>query len=217
MMLTPLAFSYEQCLKEAREFEAFLGNHTTLKERDEILPFFKERQHLSAYLSVNNARAIQYDRIAHEYPMFGDFTCDLIAGDWSRSAFVLVEFENAFPNSIFSHKARATPEWAPRFEHGFSQILDWFYKMDTQRHTPDFQQRFGSRDIHVSGVLVVGRKQDFGPREQDRLSWRHQHVTVHGKQIYSMTFDDLCEDTLERLSRLPALKKAFRKAPSKKP
>ena len=149
--------------------------------------------------------------------MFGDFTCDLVAGDWTRRAYVFVEFENAAPNSIFVQKTRATPEWSPRFEHGFSQILDWFYKMDTQRHNPDFEQKFGSRDLHVSGLLVVGRRQDFGAREKDRLSWRCQHVTVHGKHIYSMTFDDLCEDALERLSSLPALKKAFKKHPSKSP
>lgn len=217
MTLTPLVFSYEQCLKEAQEFKAFLGSQTTLKERDEVLPFFKARQHLSAFLCVNNARAVQYDRVAHEYPMFGAFTCDLVAGDWARSAFVFVEFENAAENSVFVQKTRATPEWSPRFEHGFSQILDWFYKMDTQRHNPEFETRFGSRDVHVSGLLVVGRKQDYTPRERDRLTWRHQHVTVHGKQIYSMTFDDLCEDTLARLSHLPALKKALKKAPSKKP
>jgi hypothetical protein len=213
MMLTPLTFSYQQCLKEAREFKTFLGTHTTLKERDEVLPFFKARKHLSAFLSVNNARVIQPDRVAHEYPMFGDFTCDLVAGDWAKHAYVFVEFENAAPDSVFVQKTRATPEWSSRFEHGFSQILDWFYKMDTQRHTPDFEGRFGSRDVHVSGLLIVGRKQDFGPRERDRLNWRHQHVTVHGKHVYSMTFDELCEDTLERLARIPALKKA----PPRKP
>jgi hypothetical protein len=209
MMLTPLAFSHEQCLKEALEFQAFLGSHTTLKERDEVLPFFRARQHLSAFLGVNNARAVQYDRFAHEYDIFGDFTCDLVAGDWTRRAYVFVEFENAEPNSIFVQKRRTTPEWSSRFEHGFSQILDWFYKMDTQRHNPDFEQRFGSRDPHVSGLLVVGRRQDFGPREQDRLSWRHQHVTVHGKQIYAMTFDDLCEDTIARLTTYPALRRTL--------
>ncbi len=159
MMLTPLAFRYDQCLQEAQELQKFLGSHTTLRERDQILPFFKARQHLSAFLSVYNARARHYDRVAHEYPLFGDFTCDLVAGDWSKSAFVFVEFEDAAPNSIFAKKkGKNTLEWSQRFEHGFSQIVDWFYKLDTQRHSPDFEQRFRSRDVHVSGLLVVGRK-----------------------------------------------------------
>jgi hypothetical protein len=199
MMLAPLVFDANECLREAQEMQVFLGAQTTLRERDEILPFFKARRQLSAFLCVNNPRAIEYNRVAHEYPLFGDFTCDLVTGDWMRGAYVFVEFENAAPNSIFSQKSRSTPEWSNRFEHGFSQILDWFYKLDTQRHNPEFEQRFGRRDLAITGLLVVGRKQDLGPREKDRLAWRHQHVSVAGLQIYSMTFDDLCEDVLARL------------------
>jgi Domain of unknown function (DUF4263) len=162
---------------------------------------------------VNNSRLVRYDRIAHEYPLFGDFSCDLVVGDWVRQAYVLVEFENAAPNSVFVKKGqKATPEWSPRFEHGFSQILDWFYKLDTQRHSPDFEERFGSRVVHMSGLLVVGRRETLGPREEDRLRWRQQHVAINGHLIHCMTFDDLCEDILLRLATYPALQKA-RKRP----
>lgn len=103
MMLAPIAFSYTECLKEGQELQAFLGSRTTLKERDEILPFFKKRQHLSAFLCVNNARAVSYNRIAYEYPLFGDFTCDLVVGDWEKCAYVFVEFEQC---SIPPHRQR---------------------------------------------------------------------------------------------------------------
>jgi hypothetical protein len=209
MKLTPLAFSHEQCLREAQEFQAFLGGHTTLKERDEILPFFKARHHLSAILGAYNGLVIHYDRFAHEFDVFGPFACDLVAGDWAKKAYVFVEFEDAAPDSIFVETRRKTLEWSRRFEHGFSQILDWFYKMDIERHTPQFEQEFGTRDPHVSGLLVVGRRQDIGPQERDRLSWRQRHLTVHGKQIHSMTYDDLCEDTLARLAAFSAYKSEF--------
>lgn len=205
MMLEPIAFSHARCLDEAREFQTFLGSRTILKERDEILPFFKMRKHLSAFLGVYSPPTIRYDRIAHEYPLFGDFTCDLVAGDWSRRAYTFVEFEAAAPDSVFVKRRRNTPEWSPRFEQGFSQIVDWFYKLDTQRHLPDFEERFGARVIHASGLLVVGRKQDFGPRERDRLHWRQDHIAVNGKRIDCMTFDDLCEDMLARLSGFPTI------------
>ena len=26
-------------------------------------------------------------------------------------------------------KRKATPDWSPRFEHGFSQLVDWFFKL----------------------------------------------------------------------------------------
>src|SRR6516165_2935758 len=126
MKLTPLSFSHEQCLREAQEFKAFLGAHTMLKERDEVLPFFKARHHLSAFLGAYNSLVIHYDRFAHEFDIFGPFACDLVAGDWARRAYVFVEFEDAAPKSIFVRTRRKTLEWSPRFEHGFSQILDWF-------------------------------------------------------------------------------------------
>lgn len=205
MMLEEVVFDRAKCLAEVREFQSFLGSHTTLKERDEISPFFKARDHLSAFLGVYNYRTIKFDRIGHEYPLFGDFKCDLVVGDWSRRSYVFVEFEDAAPESIFVKKSRNTPEWSPRFEHGFSQIVDWFYKLDTQRHLPDFEERFGARIIHASGLLVVGRKQDFGPRETDRLHWRQDHIAVNGKRIDCMTFDDLCEDMLARLADFPTI------------
>ncbi len=210
--LQPLDFSYQQCLKEVQEFQFFLGSHQALKERDEILPFFKDRKHLSAFLGAYNYHIVKYDRVAHEYPLFGDFVADLVVGDWARHAYVFVEFENAAPDSIFVTRNRDVPEWSPRFEHGFSQILDWFYKLDSQRHAPDFEQRFGDRGVHLSGLLIVGRKEDFGPRERDRLRWRQQHVEIHGNKIHCLTFDDLCEDMLTRLATYPALQKELKAA-----
>jgi hypothetical protein len=211
-MLQQLDFNYDQCLKETQEFQKFLGGHQSLKERDEILPFFKARQHLSAFLGAYNAHMIRYDRVAHEYPLFGDFVCDLVVGDWERRSYMLVEFENAAPDSLFVKKKKETPEWSPRLEHGFSQILDWFYKLDTQRHAPDFEQRFGARVVHLSGLLIVGRRQDFGLREKDRLRWRQQHVLIQGNQIHCLTFDDLCDDLLTRLTTYPALQKELKAA-----
>jgi hypothetical protein len=157
-------------------------------------------------LGAYNGLVIRYDRFAHEFDIFGRFACDLVAGDWARRAYVFVEFEDAAPESIFVQTNRKTPEWSRRFEHGFSQILDWFYKMDIERHTPEFEQEFGTRDPYYSGLLVAGRRQDIGVQERDRLSWRHQHLTVSGRQIHSITYDDLCEHTLERLAIFSALK-----------
>jgi hypothetical protein len=37
-LLSPFDFSHERCLVEARQLQTFLGAHTDLKERDEILP-----------------------------------------------------------------------------------------------------------------------------------------------------------------------------------
>ncbi len=205
MMVEPHAFDYKLCLQEAREFQTFLGAQQTLRERSEVLPFFKARKHLSAFMGAYNSQIFNYNRLAHEYNFFGDFACDLVAGDWDRRSYVLVEFEDARPNSIFKTRGRRTPEWSPRLEHGFSQLVDWFYKLGTQRDSTDFEQRFGARSVQFIGLLVIGRRHPLGPREQGRLGWRQRHVLVNGHPVHCLTFDDLCEAVLERLRYLPGL------------
>jgi hypothetical protein len=46
-----------------------------LDEKKHVLPFFRKRRHLSAFIA-SNADVIRVDRLSFEYPLFGDFTCD---------------------------------------------------------------------------------------------------------------------------------------------
>jgi len=39
--------------------------------------------------------------------------------------------------------AKATLEWSERFEHGFSQVPDWFWKLNDRTPTSEFAHRFG--------------------------------------------------------------------------
>ncbi len=119
-------FDPEQCRKEAEQLRDFLASNVELQERKQVLPFFKERLQLSAFLGSYHPDIVRYDLVAHELPLFGDFVADLVVGDSKNSAFAFIEFEDASPESIFV-KRKATPEWSPRFEHGFSQLVDWFF------------------------------------------------------------------------------------------
>jgi hypothetical protein len=173
------------------------------------LPFFRARNHLSAYLGSYHPGIVRYDLVAHELPLFGDFVCDLVVGDSKSKAFAFIEFEDAAPESIFVKKgAKATPEWAPRFEKGFSQLVDWFFKLHEQGPTPTFESLFGSRTVQALGLLVIGRTETLAPREVQRLWWRQEHVVVHSKQVYCKTFDQLCEDLLDRLKQYPRAERA---------
>ena len=61
------------------------------------------------------------------WTFFGDFACDVAAGDSEANAFTLIEFEDAQEYSIFSRRqeGKAMKRWSSRFEHGFSQLVDW--------------------------------------------------------------------------------------------
>jgi len=198
------SLSIQGCVKELKKFEELLASKAYLKERDEILPFFKKNRHLAAFLGTYIPDIANPDRVANEYDIFGDFACDLAVGDSTSKTFLLIEFEDARAESLFVKKgAKATPEWAPRLEHGFSQVLDWFWKLSDMEKSDDYQNRFGARHVAIHGLVVVGREQTLQPRENARLKWRQDHTIVHSKKVSVITFDQLARDLKYRLSRYP--------------
>jgi hypothetical protein len=94
------------CRKQLKALQKLLASSTGLKEREEILPFFKARPQLSAFLGSYDSTLFRYDLLAYEFELFGDFVCDLAVGDSVRKAYGFIEFEDAVPNSIFVKKER---------------------------------------------------------------------------------------------------------------
>lgn len=185
-------FDPGRCQTELNEFKALLGTKTELSEKNDILPFFNERNNLSVFIGSYFPEIDEFDRLAYEYSIFGDFTSDLVVGDSQTNTYCFVEFEDAVPTSIFKKNPnKATPEWSPRFEHGFSQIVDWFWKVDDMKNTTVFQNQFGIGHIRYYGLLVIGRSTDLSQREQTRLKWRLEKVLVDSKPIFCVTFDQL--------------------------
>jgi len=203
------SLSIQECINELEKFEALLASKAELKERDEILPFFNANRHLAAFLGTYIPDIANPDRLAHEYDIFGDFACDLAVGDSKSKTFLLIEFEDAKPESLFyKNGKKTTPEWAPRLEHGFSQVLDWFWKLSDMEKSDDYENRFGARHVTIHGLVVVGRDQTLLPREKARLKWRQDHTIVHSKKVSVITFDQLARDLRYRLSRYPQAAKA---------
>ena len=155
-----LVFDPVQCLKELDELRALLSRQEQLDEKKHILPFFRKRRHLSAFIASNAAGVIRLDRIAFEYELFGDFTCDIVVGDSVKAAYCFVEFEDAGPNSLFiRHGKKVTREWSSRFDHGYSQIIDWFHKLDDMKRSDAFAMRFGAHTVSYSGAYGQGGEQ----------------------------------------------------------
>ncbi len=201
--------SIEECIKELSEFESLLSSKLVIKERDEILPFFKTHSHLAAFLGTYIPDIANPDRVANEYDIFGDFTCDLAVGDSKSQTYLLIEFEDARTESLFVKVAsKSTPEWAPRLDHGFSQVIDWFWKLSDMEKSDDYENRFGARHVAIHGLVVVGREQYLQPREKARLKWRQNYIIVNSKRVSIITFDQLARDIRYRLSRYPEAARA---------
>jgi hypothetical protein len=190
--LDKFSLSLVKCKKELVEFKKLLDGRASLSERDDILPFFKKNKHLAALVGAYNPRINSFDRIASEFDLFGDYSCDLVVGDSKTHNYCFVEFEDASPTSVFTKKkGKATPEWSPRFDHGFSQILDWFRKLEGQQRTPDFKDKFDSDVIQYVGLLVIGRRHYLDDAQYARLRWRSEQVQVGARQVNCITFDEL--------------------------
>jgi len=121
-----IAFDPMKCRSEITELDALLGSTADLSERKDIQPFFRSHEQLSAFLGSYTAHIGAATDIVYEYPIFGNFAADLIVGNKSTGDFCFIEFEDGRDESIFKKTSRNITEWSPRFEHGFSQIVDGF-------------------------------------------------------------------------------------------
>jgi hypothetical protein len=197
----PYVFDPIACRQQAQELKALLDSSADLGEKV-FDDFFESRLHLRALIGRYNSALILPDRLAWQYPIFGDFRCDFAIGDWTRKAYTFVEFEDARPNSVFVKQGKkATRAWSARFDSGYSQIIDWFCKLHMMTDTPDMEARFGKRAVRYTGVLIAGREQHFQASERLRLDWRQEHVVVNSKHVHCITYDQLLEDLLSRLDQ----------------
>jgi hypothetical protein len=204
---TALAWEGQRCRQEIEKLRALLARRQTLTERQHILMLFRKCLHLSAFLGSYHPDIDRFDRIAFEFELFGDFSCDLVVGDSVKHAYAFIEFEDAGPHSLFKRQGqKSTREWSPRFDHGYSQIIDWFGKLHDLEKSDAFEARFGVRSLEFMGMLVVGRDQYLEAGERARLEWRRRRVVVDSRKIECVTFDELLADLsfrVERYSPLP--------------
>ena len=195
-----VAFDSATCQTELEELRDFVAGVESLSEQRDILPFFRSRKQLSAFIGTYHPRMTSIDLLAFEYDIFGDFTADLVIGDSRTSSFLFVEFEDMTDKSIFRKlRGKHTPEWARRFEHGASQIVDWLWKISDMRQSADFINRFGSRNANIETMLVLGNTNALSQRELARLRWRTDQLLVDSKKIWCLGFDSLASDLLSKL------------------
>ncbi len=192
----PHILNGEAALHDLDAFDALLAAKADLDETKDVLPFFKDHPQLTAYLSFYSANMPHVDRLAYELDLDGQFRADAVVGDWERKHFLLVEFEDAKATSIFSRTKRRTNMWAPRFQDGYSQLVDWLCLLDGQENTPQQEDRFGARSIHVSGLLIIGRDGSsfVGSGDRRRFEWWREHVVVNSCPVTCRTYDEVARD-----------------------
>jgi hypothetical protein len=185
---------------ELEELDAFLQANSTLKEREHIAPFFKARKQLCAALGLVNSSVELVDRVATELELFGDFACDAASGDSQTNAYTLVEFEDAHQYSVLSklESGKTMKRWSSRFEHGFSQLVDWAWRLSTEGGSTEAYRRiFGANNAVIHLLLIAGRDADLTPDDLARIRWRAHNISLGGFRMTCLTFDGVL-NTLRR-------------------
>jgi hypothetical protein len=206
--LEEIVYEPTQCRRELAAFQKLLQSKKQLDERADILPFFRKRKQLSAFLGAFAPNIGPATHLAFEYPFMGDLRADIILGNKEWGAFCAIEFEDGKSNSIFTKRPKkSTTEWSSRFERGFSQLVDWFYALDDFKKTERFAKDFGYGHITFNGLLIIGRTAGLTVSDRNRLKWRTEKVRVDSHTIECLTLDDLYQFLEMRISFYPAVSK----------
>ena len=193
--------------RELRAFAELLKTES-LSEQVDILPFFKKRKQLAAFIGTFAPNIGPATELAYEFPFLGDFKADIVIGNRQKGHFCVVEFEDGRNNSVFAMvRGKATREWSRRFEHGFSQLVDWFFTIDDYKKTNKFKTEFGDGHIAFLSLLVAGRNAGVSDFDRTRLKWRTEKVRVDSHTIEFLTFDDLYQYLATRIAYYPQASK----------
>jgi hypothetical protein len=190
-VLETISFIPATFRQELKAFEALLNSKPDLGERADIQPFFKANRHLTAYIGTLYLNIAVATEICFEFDLAGDFRADILLGSKKASQFCIVEFEPGQEDAIFKKQKRKNPEWSPRFEHAFSQIVDWFYSLEDQKKSDGFQNTFGFGEPTFASLLVMGRRSSLDNSQMRRLIWRTKKVLIDSNKVTCITFDDL--------------------------
>jgi len=216
--LESVVFDPAQFNKELNAFDVLLKSKQDLSETTDIQPFFKKSKHLAAYMGTIFPEIGPATEIAFEYPFFGDFKADLLLGIKSAKKFCVVEFEDGCADSIFKRQPkRRNPEWSARFEHGLSQLTDWFYNLDDFKGTKGFTKTFGDGHVKFFGLLIIGRSANLDDAKRSRLDWRTEKVLIDSHPVTCLTFDDLHASLSRRFNIYRAAAKLETKRSARRP
>lgn len=197
-------FDKEACKADLVAFKQLLDKQDEYDEKT-LYNFFIEHPNLILLIGKMGFNYSPHF-YQNEFNFFNEFYADFAVSNKKKSSFIFIEFEDAKRDSIFKefeNLKTTRHEWSEKYEHGYSQIINWFYRLDDYSKDIKFKEHFGTDKLTYQGMLIIGRNkfiQQAGLRS--RLDWRNEKVSVNQKQIFCCTYDDLYDDLKEKLEIL---------------
>lgn len=203
----------DACRQSLINLSDFLKKRTEIEETgpDGLQEFFIKNPDLLLLIGDCFFPSLTPAAYQKEFSIVGEFRADFAISNALKSKFLFVEFEPAKKDSIFSEKSDGKTivsyEWATRFEHGFSQVVDWHYRMDDLARTSKFEEHFGASNVEYDGLLVVGRDSFVhSAGGKARLAWRKEKTIINSRRIHCLTFDALLIELQGRFDAIDAIK-----------
>ncbi len=169
-----------------------------------FLSFFKE--HPNLILLMGSLAGYNPEYYQNEFNIFNEFYADFAIANSKMDHFTFVELEDDGNESVFREKENEKTKryvWSPVFEHGYSQIIDWFYRLDDYSKTNKIKEHFNVEKMRYEALLIVGRNSSLPNFEcRGKLDWRSENVDVHKKKVFCLTYDELYNQLSERYQTL---------------
>ena len=203
-----ISFNPTDCQNELDDVKALFSKTPDINETTGsglysggLQGIFRKRKQLFALMGK-----IVFGEIATKWNdevKFGNFRADFILANDKENKVCLIEFENAKKESIFRKKTLSkktvTYEWAPRFEHGYSQILDWKYYSIEEKAS--VKNDFQVLPKEIEFALCIGWNKHLQQSNfQERFDFRKNKVTIESKTFYCMCFDSFVDELQEKLN-----------------
>lgn len=193
-----IKYDHTKAEKELKQLKKLLLNKS-LAEREKIQPQLYKSKNLlyllaSLFPKLNDVIFEENHMVgyASEQPILDDYKADIVIRDQDINMNLFIELEDAQDNSIFSPTDdKEMRTWTKRIEHGYSQLIDWYYRLADFKTTTKFAERYGENGDYL-GLLIIGRNDTFKSEyEKKRFNWRFTKTLVDSRNIFCMTYDDL--------------------------
>jgi Domain of unknown function (DUF4263) len=196
-----ISFNINNADQQLRSFKLWLSSVSFVGETA-IVGEIKSRPQMACLLGATLGLQAP-DLIKFELALKGMFKTDLVLGNNSTRTFGLVEFEDACCNSIFKKGTKQYRYWAPRIEHGFSQIIDWAWVRSDHPNDTVLINGFGGQISTSSYLVICGRDASLNDdTERKRFAHRRSSMKVEGHPALIMTYDEMVNSMDDNLTVL---------------
>jgi hypothetical protein len=189
-------YNSNQLKQAVKAFQDLLDSKVELEERKDIQPFFMAHPVLIlAMADLVGMSNMNIDKLEFEFQLWHDFICDVGFGSSKTNTYCLIELEDAKKNSLFKSSPKNHPKFSDRLEGGFSQIVDWFWKIDgLKNNATAIEHLFQTHNPTIKSILIIGRSHFLkSASEIARLKWRIEKTIVDSKKIKCYTYDELLD------------------------